>query len=570
MRYSKSYIFTLKETPRDAEIVSHQLMLRSGMIRKSAAGLYTWMPLGKKIFDKVTNIIKQEMDNAGALEILPPFVTQGELWKESGRWDTMGKEMLRFKDRHDNDYVLGPTHEEAFTSIIRETAQSYQDFPVTLYQINTKFRDEIRPRYGMIRCREFMMKDAYSYDIDDEGLDKSYQAMRDAYISIFKKVGLNVDPVLADSGNMGGSGSEEFMVPSAVGEEEIVRCSCGYVANVEKAQSIFVPREIKTQTQMEKVHTPNLKTIEDLAEFFNCETKDLVKAFVVEADGKLVMACIRGDLQVNEAKLKNILNASELTIADADKIYAELKAPVGFLGALKDCAIDVIADESIIDMHDTVIGANEKDMHFKGVSIQRDCKITKIASFHQADKGHVCVECSNILDVYKGIEVGHIFKLGRKYTESMGVTVLDQHNQKLIPTCGCYGIGVGRVVAAVVEQNADENGIVFPISIAPYHIIITPTLIEGEVFDAAIELYNTLKKQNIEVLLDDRNERAGAKFKDADLLGIPLRITVGRSWQEKQEFEVKIRRTGEILTASHNNIVTLVHEFIQKEFEILG
>ncbi|MGL4393741.1 MAG: proline--tRNA ligase [Brevinema sp.] len=569
MRYSQSYIFTLKETPRDAEIISHQLMLRSGMIKKSAVGLYTWMPIGKRVLDKVHHIIKQEMDNAGALDILPPFVTQGELWKESGRWDTMGKEMLRFVDRHDNDYVLGPTHEEAFTAIVRETARSYQDLPVTLYQINTKFRDERRPRYGMIRVREFIMKDAYSYDIDDAGLDKSYQAMREAYIKIFKRVGLTVDPVLADSGNMGGSGSEEFMVPSSVGEEDIVRCSCGYVANVEKAESHYPVRDKKSPVTMEKVSTPNVKTIEDLAKFFNCETKDLVKAFVVEADGKLVMACIRGDLQVNEAKLKNLIGASEMEMADPDRIWAELKAPIGFLGGLKDCPIDVIADQSILDMDDTVIGANEKDMHFKGVSIQRDCKITKTGSFHVAEKGHTCVQCGNTFDVYKGIEVGHIFKLGKKYTESMGVTVLDKNNQQITPTCGCYGIGLGRVVAAIVEQSADENGIVFPISVAPYQVIITPTLAEGEIFDTAESLYKEFQGEEIEVMLDDRNERAGAKFKDADLLGIPVRVTVGKSWQERKEFEVKIRRSGEVLNIPADQIKEKIQEIIKKEKDLL-
>ncbi|MGL4388038.1 MAG: proline--tRNA ligase [Brevinema sp.] len=569
MRYSQSYIFTLKETPRDAEIISHQLMLRSGMIKKSAVGLYTWMPIGKRILDKVQRIIKQEMDNAGALDILPPFVTQGDLWKESGRWDTMGKEMLRFIDRHQNDYVLGPTHEEAFTAIVRETARSYQDLPVTLYQINTKFRDEIRPRYGMIRCREFIMKDAYSYDIDDQGLDKSYQAMREAYLTIFKRVGLTVDPVLADSGNMGGSGSEEFMVPSAVGEEDIVRCSCGYVANAEKAESLYPVRKNKSSTNLEKVHTPNLKTIEELAAFFSCDSKDLVKSFVVEADGKLIMACIRGDLQVNEAKLKNILGVSEIAPADPERIYAELKAPIGFLGADKNCPIDVIADESILDMDDTIIGANEKDMHFKGVSIQRDCKITKTGSFHQAEKGHTCKSCGQIFDVYKGIEVGHIFKLGKKYTKSMGVTVLDHNNQQITPTCGCYGIGLGRVIAAVVEQNADQNGIVFPISIAPYQIIITPTLVDGEIFEIAYSLYKDLQKDELEILIDDRNERAGAKFNDADLLGIPIRVTVGKSWQERKEFEVKIRRTNEVMICSLENIKSTISDIIKKEREVL-
>ncbi|MGL4367991.1 MAG: proline--tRNA ligase [Brevinemataceae bacterium] len=568
MRYSRSYIFTLKENPRDAEITSHQLMLRSGMIRKSAAGLYTWMPLGKRVLDKTIRIVKQEMDRVGALEILPPFVTHGELWKTSGRWDTMGKEMLRFQDRHNQDYVLGPTHEEAFTQIIKETAQSYQDLPVTLYQINTKFRDEIRPRYGVIRCREFIMKDAYSFDVDEEGLDKSYQAMREAYLAVFKNLGLAADPVMADSGNMGGSGSEEFMVPSSVGEEYIVKCTCGYVANVEKATSIFSSRDLKSETALELVDTPGVKTIEQLAQFFQCETKDLVKSFVVEADGRLVMACIRGDLQINETKLKNILQVSELVPADPAVIFKQLNAPIGFLGPI-GVSIEVIADESIIGMNNTIIGANRENMHYSGVSIDRDCKFSKTASFHLAEEGHTCSQCGHLLNVYKGIEVGHIFKLGRKYTESMGIRVLDSVNKDIVPTCGCYGIGVGRAIAAVIEQNADENGIIFPISMAPYHIIITPTSVEGDIWETAEKLYQILQNKGCEVLLDDRNERPGIKFKDAELLGIPIRITIGRSWQEKQQLEIKVRRTSEVYTVSWDEVGNCVQQLIQKEFEVL-
>ncbi|MDK2818740.1 MAG: proline--tRNA ligase [Spirochaetota bacterium] len=569
MLYSKSYIFTLKETPRDAEIISHQLMLRAGLIRKSAAGLYTWMPLGKRVLDKVIAITKQEMDKVGALEVLLPFVTQGELWQESGRWDTMGKEMLRFKDRHDHDFVLGPTHEEAFTQIIRDTAQSYQDLPVNLYQINTKFRDEIRPRYGMIRCREFIMKDAYSFDLDSTGLDNSYQAMKQAYLNIFHRVGLTVDPVLADSGNIGGSGSEEFMVPSAVGDDDIVKCSCGYVANSEKAESIIPKREIKLEQQIEKIHTPGVKTIEDLAKFFNCDTKDLVKSFVIEADGKLVMACIRGDLQINETKLQNLLNAIEMTMAEADVIYDQTKSPIGFLGA-KDWPTDVVLDESILDMHDTVVGANEKDMHWKGVSVLRDCKKTLTGNFHNAEENHLCISCQKPLQTYKGIEVGHIFKLGTKYAEAMKVTVLDRNNQEVYPVCGCYGIGIGRVIAAVVEQGSDANGIIFPISIAPYHVIITPILVEGELFEEAKNIYKILQDKQIEVILDDRKERVGSKFKDADLIGIPIRITVGRSWQDKQEFEVKIRRTGELLSIPKDVLLQQIEELISKEYEVFN
>ncbi len=569
MLYSKSYITTLKETPRDAEIVSHQLMLRAGLIRKSAVGLYTWMPLGKRVLDKAISITKQEMDRAGALEILPPFVTVGDLWKESGRWDTMGKELLRFQDRHHNDYVLGPTHEEAFMQIVRETAQSYQDFPVNLYQINTKFRDEIRPRYGMIRCREFIMKDAYSFDIDDEGLDKSYQSMRKAYIRTFSRMGLQTDVVLADSGNIGGTGSEEFMVPSSIGESDIIRCQCGYVANAEKADSRISIREPKSETTLTKIHTPNTKTIDDLAKLLNCDTKDLIKSFVVEADSKFVMAVIRGDLQINEVKLQNLIGAIEIRMADPDAVWAKHKIPAGYLGAI-DCPLDVYVDESIIDMHDTVCGANEKDMHYTGVSVKRDFKITKVGHFHLAEAGHECPECGQPLQSYKGIEVGHIFKLGKKYTESMDVKVLDKNNQELIPTCGCYGIGMGRAISAIVEQGADENGIVFPVSLAPYHVTIVPTSIEGELFDEAMELYNLLLDHQIETMLDDRNERPGVKFKDADLIGIPLRVTVGKSWQAQQKFEVKFRHNGEVLLLSKDEILDSIKTWISKEFGSLN
>ncbi|MGL4677591.1 MAG: proline--tRNA ligase [Brevinema sp.] len=566
MLYSKSYITTLKETPRDAEIISHQLMLRAGLIRKSSSGLYTWMPLGKRVLDKVIALTKKAMDQAGALEVLPPFVTNGELWKESGRWGVMGKELLRFKDRHEHDMVLGPTYEEAFTQIIKETAHSYQDLPINLYQIHIKFRDEIRPRYGMIRCREFIMKDAYSFDIDEQSLDQSYQAMRQAYLSLFKQIGLTVDPVLADSGNIGGSGSEEFMVPSGVGEDEIIRCQCGYVANAEKADSVIPIRTTKSEQGLEQIHTQNIKTIDDLAIFFQCESKDLVKAFVVEADGRFVMACIRGDLQINEVKLQHLIGAIDMRIADADLIWEQLKIPAGFLGA-KNCPIDVYADNSIINMHDTIIGANIKDMHWKGVSVQRDCKITKTGDFHLAQAEHQCIECSSSLQSYKGIEVGHIFKLGKKYTEAMNVKVLDQNNQAITPTCGCYGIGIGRTIAAIIEQDADSDGIVFPISIAPYQVIIVATTIE--LYEEALSLYHELQHQQVEVLLDDRNERPGVKFKDADLIGIPIRITVGRSWQEKQELEIKIRRNGKILSISKLEVSTIIKDLISQEYQRL-
>lgn len=545
MRYSKSYIYTQKESPREAEIESHKLMLRAGLIRKQAAGLYTWMPLGKRVLDKTIRIIKEEMDRADAVEIQPPFVTSGELWKESGRWDLMGPEMARFLDRHENPLVLGPTHEEAFTAIIKETAQSYRDLPVTLYQINIKFRDEIRPRFGVMRCREFIMKDAYSYDIDAAGLDKSYQAMRKAYITIFNRVGLKAEPVLADSGNMGGSGSEEFMVPSSVGEEDIVKCpSCGYIANSEKAESIYPPIKSAPEAPLEKVHTPNVKTIADLEGFLGVPSSQMIKALMYTADGKLIMALIRGDLQACETKLKSLLGVSELEAADPALIEAQLNAPVGFLGGI-GVNIPLILDESVLPISCGIAGANEKDYHYKNVSVCRDLKPTKTGAFHLAEEGHGCPQCKKAaLQVYKGIEVGHIFKLGYKYSDGLGLTVLDQNNQPLRPISGSYGIGVGRVIAAVIEQGCDENGIVFPFSIAPYHVMITPT--DPELLPAAEELYQKLQEAGIETLLDDRQERAGAKFKDADLIGIPLRVTVGRSYKEQGLFELKERLGGAV------------------------
>ncbi|MGL5721887.1 MAG: proline--tRNA ligase [Brevinema sp.] len=565
MRYSQSFIFTQKESPRDAEIESHKLMLRAGIIRKSAAGLYAWMPLGKRVLDKTISIIKQEMDVAGALEVQPPFVTPGELWKESGRWDVMGPEMARFKDRHENDLVLGPTHEEAFTMIVKECAQSYRDLPVTLYQINTKFRDEIRPRFGVMRCREFLMKDAYSYDIDEAGLDKSYQAMRKAYLAIFKRVGLNADPVLADSGNMGGSGSEEFMVPSTVGEEDIVKCpSCNYIANSEKAGSIYPPHTATgTEKPLEKVFTPNIKTIVDLQKFLNVPTTSLIKALVYKADGKLIMALIRGDLQACETKLKALVGASDFEVAEAEDVEKAMKAPVGFLGGV-NCPLPLYADESILTMTDGVAGANEKDQHFIHINVARDFKIVGKGSFHVAEKGHLCPQCTNTpLDVYKGIEVGHIFKLGLKYSSAMNLTVLDAENKAIKPLSGSYGIGVGRVIAAIVEQNCDQSGIVFPLSIAPYHVIITPT--EPELLPAAEEITNLLQKQGVEVLLDDREERAGIKFKDADLLGIPMRVTVGRTFKESGVYELKIRKNGEVHPLNKDDLAKFITKTLKEE-----
>ena len=564
MLYSRSHIFTFRENPNDADVVSHQLMIRAGIMHKTGAGLYSWMPLGKRVLDKTIAIMKEELDKVGSIEILPPFVTPGELWKETGRWEAMGPGMLRFKDRHDNDYVLGPTHEEAFFNIFRDTAHSYQNLPITLYQINTKFRDEVRPRYGVIRGREFIMEDSYSFDIDEAGMEQSYQLQREAYINIFTRSGLTFDIVLADSGAIGGDNSEEFVVPSSIGEATIAHCSCGYVANVERASSVYEKQEPQVEgPAMEKFHTPNIKKLEEMSNFIDCTTKDLIKSFIVEADGELVMACIRGDLQVNEVKLQNILGAISMEMADPERIFNELNGPIGFLGNLKSCPIKVIADESILGMKNTIIGANEIDMHYKNVSLERDCRVDQIGSFHLTEEGHACIQCGKPLEVYKGIEVGHIFKYDEKYSKAMGVTVLDKNNKAVYPKGGCYGIGVGRVIASVIEQNADKDGIVFPISIAPYTVIITPTSVTGEIFTTAQEVYKTLQDEKIEVILDDRDERPGVKMKDADLIGIPFRITIGKTWQEKQELEIKIRKTGEIIFIKKSKLLPTLLKLIK-------
>ena len=571
MLYSKSFIYTQKEDPSDAEVVSHKLMIRAALIHKSGIGLYSWLPLGKRVYDKVYKIIKEEMDNSGAVEIWPPFVTAGDLWKESGRWEKMGPTLLKFQDRHENDYVLGPTHEEAFINIVRDSVQSYKSLPFILYQIGSKFRDEVRSRYGLIRCREFIMKDSYSFDMDEEGLEASYQGQRKAYIKIFKRAGLNTDIVQADSGPIGGSNSEEFIVPSTIGEDTIVKCnSCGYVANVERGESIIPERKAKQEVPVQKVYTPEAKTIEQASSFLGLVPHDLIKAYVFEADGKMYMAAIRGDLQVNEIKLKNFLNATELEVASAERVIEAFGSTIGFIGPHKNCPIEVIMDESVMDMHDTTIGANEPDYHYIGISPKRDCRIDHVASFHQSAEGDTCIKCGKTLSVYKGIEVGHIFKLGRKYTEAMNVKVLNAENKEVIPTCGCYGIGLGRLVATSIEQYADEHGIVFPITIAPYEVIIVPTESEGVIFDFAKEVYDTLQTLNIEVLLDDRNERAGIKFNDADLLGIPLRITIGKDWVNNQKFSVKIRRNGEVVETDKAKYTETIKELIKLEYDFVS
>ncbi len=568
MRRSQMLLPTLREDPKDAEIASHILMMRAGIIRKLDAGLYTFLPLGHRVLLKVVNIIREEMNRAGAQELLPPILIPASLWRESGRYDIMGKEMMRLQDRHENDMVLGPTHEEVFTHIVRENVQSYRDLPLNLYQINTKFRDEIRPRYGVMRCREFIMKDAYSFDIDEAGLEKNYQAMREAYRRIFTRCGLEVVPVQADTGNMGGSNSEEFMVPSSVGEETIVHCrSCGYVANVERAESKreFTPSS-EAMLPLEEIATPNVRTIEELVAFLKVSADRFIKSLVYKTEKEFVLVLIRGDFMVNETKLKHVLNCIELEQATEEDVLRITGAPIGFVSPVNlKQKVTIVADESVPVMRNAISGANKKDYHLKNINPERDFRWDVVADIHEVVEGEKCPACGQALRSYKGIEVGHIFKLGYKYTEAMNVRVLDKNGQSITPIMGCYGIGVGRTIASVIEQNHDDNGIIWPMSIAPFHGIIVPVnMSDARTVEAAEKLYQRLS-QRFEILLDDRDERPGVKFKDADLTGIPIRITIGKSFVEEQKVELKLRRSEEKHLVPLEEVEKVFEEWYEKE-----
>lgn len=550
MRYSEMFLPTVREVPSDAEIISHQLMIRAGMIRKLTSGIYTYLPLGYRVIRKLERIIRQEMDRAGAQEVFMPTVQPRELWEESGRWSLYGKELLRFKDRNDRDCCLGPTHEEVITDLVRNEIKTYRHLPRNLYQIQTKFRDEIRPRFGVMRCREFGMKDAYSFDADEEGAEASYQKMFDAYIAIFKRCGLQFRAVEADTGSIGGSFSHEFMVMAATGEDSLVFCSnCEYAANLEKAEIAppeFHPARQEDMLPLERVHTPDMKTIEEVSSFLHVAPRDIVKTMLYSADGNPVAVLVSGDEEVNEIKVKNYLNCDVLEMATEEVIYKVTGAPRGFAGAI-GIKVRIIADHSLSNMTNFVMGANKEDYHVKNVNIGRDLAVTAFADLRIARDTDLCARCSHPLKFARGIEVGHVFKLGTKYSKAMKATYLDKNGKERHMIMGCYGIGVGRTVAAAIEQNHDENGIVWPVPLAPYHVIITPVNVNDEkIKKMSVQLYEGLQQKGIEVILDDRDERAGVKFKDADLIGVPLRVTVGQKSLIDGVLEIKIRRTGEV------------------------
>uniref|UniRef100_UPI004055C968 proline--tRNA ligase n=1 Tax=Candidatus Electronema sp. TaxID=2698783 RepID=UPI004055C968 len=548
MRYSQLLITTTKEMPAEAEVISHQLLLRAGFIRKLTSGLYTYLPLGLAALRKVESIVRQEMNRAGAQEILMPMVQPADLWEESGRWKQYGPELLRFKDRHQRDCCLGPTHEEVVTDVARREIHSYRQLPVNLYQIQTKFRDEIRPRFGLMRGREFVMKDAYSFDVNEEGAETSYRRMRDAYNRIFKRCGLEFRAVEADSGSIGGSFSHEFMVLAKTGEDTLVICqSCDYAANLEKAKAAAPVRTEDGGAMQDcvKVATPGLKKVDKVAEFLGLDTRQVIKTMIYLADGELVAVLVRGDREVQPVKLKNLLNANDVELADDDTVWQKTKLPVGYIGPV-GLPIKFVADQEVMLMSNAAAGANEKGFHLTGVNPSRDFTPALTGDLRQVTAEDHCPLCGGALRLTEGIEVGHIFKLGTKYSAAMNAVFQDTDGQEKVMIMGCYGIGVSRVVAAAIEQNHDANGIIFPLPLAPFQVILLNLDLKNAAITAAAEqLHNELEAAGVEVLYDDRDERPGSKFKDADLLGIPYRVTVGKGVEKDGTVELRARRSGE-------------------------
>jgi prolyl-tRNA synthetase len=565
MRYSQYFIPTVKETPSDAEVISHQLLLRAGMIRKLAAGIYNYLPLGLRSIRKVEAIVREEMNKAGAIEILMPAVQPAELWQESKRWDFYGKELLRFRDRKEAEFCLGPTHEEVVTDLVRREVRSYRQLPLNLYQIQAKFRDEIRPRFGLMRGREFIMKDAYSFDVDSSAADLSYEKMYQAYRRIFERCGLNFRSVEADTGSIGGSSSHEFMVLAESGEDAIVSCSCcDYAANVEKAEVRHSETMEHADTRsLEKVDTPDKRSIDEVAAFLHVPHSSIVKTLIFVADEEPVVALLRGDFELNEIKLKNLLGVAELELAPDSVVEKVTGAPVGFAGPV-GLKARIIADFSLQGMKNFVTGGNEKDLHLKNVNLERDFRIERFADIRNVVPGDQCPRCDGgRMEIWRGIEVGHVFKLGTKYSEALKATYLDADGKEQIIFMGCYGIGISRTVAACIEQNYDDNGIIFPIPIAPFQCIVSALNYKEEpVRDASDAIYADLAAAGIEVLLDDRDERPGFKFKDADLIGIPLRIVVGARNLADGKVELKHRRSGVVELVPVSEALTKVKALV--------
>ena len=568
MRRSRYLLPTTRENPSDAEIVSHRLMIRSGMIRKVAAGIYDYLPLGLRVLRKVENIIREEMNRAGAIELLMPMVLPAELWRESGRWDLYGKELLRFKDRGEREFCLGPTHEEVITDLVKKEIRSYRQLPINLYQIQTKFRDEMRPRFGLMRGREFIMKDAYSFDADDAGADRSYQAMYDAYTRIFTRMGLTFRAVEADTGAIGGSSSHEFMVLADSGEDEIVSCfSCDYSANRELAHVSDNERANfgADIPPIEEVHTPGKRTIEEVSSHLGVPPDRMIKSLLFETGEGSVAVVAGGNRTINEVKVKNFLGSDWIELAGEDTVKRITGASTGFAGPV-GLSCKILADRSVLQIRDGVTGANRDDYHYMHVRVGRDYDAETYGDFSVIDRGDPCPRCGGELTFSRGIEVGHIFKLGTKYSRAMNAVYLGKDGREKEMVMGCYGIGVGRTIAASVEQSHDDDGIIFPISIAPFEVAILPLNLNNDDLQKAADfLYADLLRSGVEVIIDDRDERPGIKFKDADLIGVPLRVTVGEKKVAEGLVEIRNRMTGETMDLYLRDAVDGIKKLVEKE-----
>jgi prolyl-tRNA synthetase len=552
MLASKLYAPTLREIPADAYVVSHQYMLKAGMMRKMANGLYSYLPLAFRTIQKIESIIREEMSAIGCQEILMPILQPSEIWEKSGRWHVYGQEMFKLKDRHDHEYCLGPTHEELVTTLIQMDTNSYKQLPVSVFQIQNKYRDEKRPRFGLMRSREFIMKDGYTFDADEAGLDKEYKLMYDAYTRIFTRCGLNFRPVIADSGAIGGNSSHEFEVLADAGEADIVYCKhCDFAANIEAVVPNTLHSDVHNDKEKEIVATPGQHTIEMVCDYLHLPVKNSIKAVVYNIDGRVVLAMVRGDHEVNEVRLQNLYHGISMDMASAEDLK-ETGLTAGYIspiGLKRTDKFDIICDKTVMEMEDACCGANEKDKHYIHVNPKRDFGDVRVDTIRRINAEDVCPECGAPIVMTKGIEVGQVFKLGTKYTEKLGCTYLDNNGKSHPMVMGCYGIGVTRTVAASIEQNHDENGIIWPVNIAPYELVIVPANNkDDEIMGAANKLYEELNNKSDDVVLDDRKERAGIKFKDADLIGYPLRVTIGKKWKQTGEIEIKIRRTGEVIT----------------------
>ena len=568
MLASKLYSPTLREIPSDAVVVSHQYMLKAGMMRKVSNGLYAFLPLALRSIRKVEDIVREEMNAIGSQEILMPITQPAEIWKQSERWDVYGEEMFKLNDRHGHEYCLGPTHEELVTVLAKMDTSSYKQLPVSLYQIQNKYRDEKRPRFGLMRSREFIMKDAYTFDMDEEGLDRQYHLMYDAYTRIFTRCGLHFRPVVADSGAIGGSGSHEFEVIADSGEADIVYCKdCDFAANIEAVEPKALSSSVHNDKAKEIVETPGQHTIQMVCDFLHAPVACSVKAVVYKLDDTVVLALVRGDHEVNEVRLQNLFNAVNVGLAsDEDlKRCGLIAGYISPIGLKKADNFEIIVDTTVMEMEDACCGANAVDKHYVHVNPKRDFEDVRVETIRLITAEDCCPKCGGMIELKKGIEVGQVFKLGTKYSEKLGCTYLDRDGKTHPMVMGCYGIGITRTVAASIEQNHDKDGIIWPVAIAPYEVVIVPANNKDEgVMNAARHLYDEMEDCRDEVILDDRDERAGIKFKDADLIGYPIRVTIGKKWKESGLVEVRLRRSGVVSEVALADCKTKVLEMLEE------